>query len=425
MLVAAVRAVLVGLGHRTACYASYAEQNPDEMEIVGLADPNSMRLATFAEKWNIPDERCFSSAQELAAIPKFGDVAINGTMDEVHVETSIPLIEAGYHILLEKPIAPSPVELNLLNTAVEKSGVHVVICHVLRYAPFYNVIKQRIMSGDIGEIIHIHSTENVSYHHMAVAFVRGKWNRRETNPIMLAKCCHDLDLICWFNSGINPIKISSMGGRHFFSSKNKPDKSGENCFDCQIERECQHSAKRHYIDNNWWPFYSLSGEINYESGGEADEIASAKHISNNDYGRCVWHSDNNVADRQSVIVEFENGSIATHDLVTNSARGTRKIQITGTKGEIFGDMTTGVFTILKPAAVDGEEYHEEIVDVGVIDDLHGDGDLRLVQDFLNLVNGNTPSLATTTLIDSLNSHKIAYAADISMTESRFVNFDEI
>ena len=129
MLVAAVRAVLVGLGHRTACYASYAEQNPDEMEIVGLADPNSMRLATFAEKWNIPDERCFSSAQELAAIPKFGDVAINGTMDEVHVETSIPLIEAGYHILLEKPIAPSPVELNLLNTAVEKSGVHVVICH--------------------------------------------------------------------------------------------------------------------------------------------------------------------------------------------------------------------------------------------------------------------------------------------------------
>ncbi|MDC3290996.1 Gfo/Idh/MocA family oxidoreductase [Euryarchaeota archaeon] len=210
-----VRAVLVGLGHRTACYASYALQHPEEMEVVGLADPDSDRLAIFAEKYGIPNDKCFSSSQELAAIPRFGDIAINGTMDEVHVETTIPLVEAGYHVLLEKPIAPNSSELNLLDAAVTKAGVKVAICHVLRYAPFYNDIQQRIVAGEIGEIIHIHSTENVSYHHMAVAFVRGKWNKRAVNPIMLAKCCHDLDLICWFNSGIKPSKISSMGGASF------------------------------------------------------------------------------------------------------------------------------------------------------------------------------------------------------------------
>ncbi len=420
-----VRAVLVGLGHRTACYASYALQHPDEMEVVGLADPDGDRLANFAEKYNIPSDKCFSSSQELAAIPRFGDIAINGTMDEAHVETTIPLVEAGYHVLLEKPIAPNSSELNLLDAAVTKAGVKVVICHVLRYAPFYNAIQQRIVAGDIGEIIHIHSTENVSYHHMAVAFVRGKWNRREVNPIMLAKCCHDLDLICWFNSGIKPTKISSMGGRHFFTTKNAPEGAGENCFDCEIERDCQYSAKRHYIDNDWWSFYALAGEKNYEQGEENDTKSSAIHIAATDYGRCVWHSENDVADRQSVIIEFENGSIASHDLVSNSSRATRRLQIVGTKGEIFGDMTSGQFTLWKPAATDGKEYTQEVVDTGVSEDMHGGGDLRLVQDFLSLVRGEQPSLATTSLSDSLNSHRIAYAADISMQESRIVDFDDI
>ena len=420
-----VRAVLVGLGHRTACYASYALQHPEEMEVVGLADPDSDRLAIFAEKYGIPNDKCFSSSQELASIPRFGDIAINGTMDEIHVETTIPLVEAGYHVLLEKPIAPNSSELNLLDAAVTKAGVKVAICHVLRYAPFYNDIQQRIVAGEIGEIIHIHSTENVSYHHMAVAFVRGKWNKRAVNPIMLAKCCHDLDLICWFNSGIKPSKISSMGGRHFFTTKNAPEGAGENCFDCDIERDCQYSAKRHYIDNNWWSFYALAGEKNYEHGEETDNEMSSAHIATTDYGRCVWNSENDVVDRQSVIIEFENGSLATHDLVSNSSRATRRLQIVGTKGEIFGDMVSGQFTVWKPAAIDGKEYTKEVVDTGVSEDMHGGGDLRLVRDFLSLVRGEQPSLATTSLSDSLNSHKIAFAADISMQESRIVDFDDI
>ncbi len=420
-----VRAVLVGLGHRTACYASYALLHPEEMEVVGLADPDSDRLAIFAEKYNIPVDRCYSSSEELAAIPRFADIAINGTMDEVHVETTIPLVEAGYHVLLEKPIAPNSSELNLLDDAVSKAGVKVAICHVLRYAPFYNEIQKRIVEGEIGEIIHIHSTENVSYHHMVVAFVRGKWKNRAVNPIMLAKCCHDLDLICWFNSGIKPSKISSMGGRYFFTSNNAPEGAGENCFECDIERDCQYSAKRHYIDNDWWPFYALAGEKKYEQGEKVDDISSAEHISSTDYGRCVWRSENDVADRQSVIIEFDNGSLATHDLVSNSSRATRRIQIVGTKGEIFGDMISGKFTIYRPAAIEGEEYTEEVVDTGVIDDMHGGGDLRLVRDFLSLVRGEKPSLATTSLSDSLNSHKIAFAADISMQESRIVEFGDI
>ncbi len=183
-----VSAVLVGLGHRSVGYATYADSHPDELEIVGIAEPDDVRRARYAERFGVSPENCFVDAESLAAAPRMADVAINGTMDEIHVETTVPLLEAGYDVLLEKPIAPDEEQLRLLEDAVSRTGRKVVICHVLRYAPFYAAIKERIANGEIGDIMHIHTTENVSYHHMAVAFIRGKWRREETNPMLLAKC---------------------------------------------------------------------------------------------------------------------------------------------------------------------------------------------------------------------------------------------
>ena len=418
-----ISAVLVGLGHRSVGYATYADSHPDELEIVGIAEPDEVRRARYAERFGVPPENCFVDAESLAATPRMADVAINGTMDEIHIETTIPLLEAGYDVLLEKPIAPNEEQLRLLEDAVSRTGQKVVICHVLRYAPFYAAIKERIANGEIGDIMHIHTTENVSYHHMAVAFIRGKWRREETNPMLLAKCCHDLDLICWMKSGIKPQKVASFGGRHFFTKQNAPEGSAERCGDCSIERECEYSAIRHHVENGWWPFYALAGQPGHEQGVEIGDEQKQAHVTTSDYGRCVWHCDNDVVDRQSVIIEFEDGCVATHDMVTNSAAGTRRIQITGTKGEIHGDMVEGKFTISRPGAVAGTETIREEVQLDVQDDLHGGGDMRLVADFLGVVRGDGGSLSTTSLADSINSHLIAYAADEAMREERVVTID--
>ncbi|MDG1525400.1 MAG: Gfo/Idh/MocA family oxidoreductase [Candidatus Thalassarchaeaceae archaeon] len=420
---AVITAVLVGLGHRSVGYAAYADSHPDELQIVGLAEPDDVRRSRYAERFGVAAENCFRNAKELAAAERFADVAINGTMDEIHVQTTIPLLEAGYDVLLEKPIAPNQEQLDMLSHAVERTGQKVVICHVLRYAPFYSAIKQRIANGEIGDIMHIHTTENVSYHHMAVAFIRGKWNREEINPMLLAKCCHDLDLICWMKSGIVPRKVASFGGRHFFTRENAPAGSALRCVDCSIERDCEYSAIRHHVDNKMWPFYALAGEVNYERGDVTDEVTMRAHVAHSEYGRCVWHCDNDVVDRQSVIIEFEDGCVATHDMVTNSAKGTRRIQITGTKGDIFGDMVDGIFTISKPGAVAGSETVVEEVRLNVQEDLHGGGDLRLVEDFLSVVKGDGGSISTTVLSDSINGHLIAYAADVAMREERVVTID--
>ena len=417
---AVITAVLVGLGHRGVGYATYADSHPDELQIVGIAEPDEVRRNRYAERFGVPPENCFENAESLAAVQQFADVAINGTMDEIHIETTLPLLEAGYDVLLEKPIAPDAEQLRLLEAAVERTERRVIICHVLRYAPFYAAIKERVVNGQIGDIMHIHTTENVSYHHMAVAFIRGKWSRKEINPMLLAKCCHDLDLICWMKSGIKPKKVASFGGRHFFTSDNAPEGSALRCDDCSIERECEYSAIRHHVDNGWWPFYALAGESNHERGVELDEDAMRVHVVNSDYGRCVWHCDNDVVDRQSVIIEFEDGCVATHDMVTNSADGARRIQLTGTKGDIYGDMIGGKFTISKPGAVNGSESIVEEIQVDMQGDLHGGGDVRLVADFLSVIRGEGGSISTTTLSDSINSHLIAYAADVAMREERVV-----
>ena len=197
-----ITAIIVGAGHRAILYSLYALEHPDELKIVGVADPDPIRRKKVAEMHGFGEEMCFRSAEELAERPKLADAVINGTMDRQHVPTAVPLLRAGYDMLLEKPFAISEEEVNYLYKVVKETGRKVMICHVLRYAPFYVAIKQRLLSGEIGDIINIQATEHVSYHHLAVSFVRGKWGNEEKcgAPMLLAKCCHDMDLIMWLKS---------------------------------------------------------------------------------------------------------------------------------------------------------------------------------------------------------------------------------
>ena len=191
-----IRAVVVGAGHRAMVYASYAEAHPDQLEIVGVADLNEFRRGVVADRFGIAPNRCFESAESLAAVPRFADAVINGTMDHQHVPTALPLLEAGYDMLLEKPFAVREDELWALAEATTRNKRTVAICHVLRYAPFYAAIKREILEGTVGDIVNIQTVEHVSYHHMAVGFVRGKWSNRSRShsSMLMAKCCHDLDL---------------------------------------------------------------------------------------------------------------------------------------------------------------------------------------------------------------------------------------
>ncbi|HOP11219.1 MAG TPA: Gfo/Idh/MocA family oxidoreductase, partial [Oscillospiraceae bacterium] len=130
-------AIIIGAGHRSLTYASYAQEAPEKLKIVGVADPNPLRRAQVQKLYNLPNEALFESAEALATVPRFADAVINGTMDQQHVATSLPLLRAGYHMLLEKPFAIDEAEMWKLVQAAQENKRLVMICHVLRYAPFY------------------------------------------------------------------------------------------------------------------------------------------------------------------------------------------------------------------------------------------------------------------------------------------------
>lgn len=419
-----ITAIIVGAGHRSFVYSELAKTNPEMLKIVGVADPNPIRRKKAMDYFGFKEDMCFENAEELAKKGKLADTVINGTMDEQHLETAVPLLDAGYDMLLEKPFAPNEDEMRQIVNCAKKNNSKVMICHVLRYTPFYYAIKERIVNGEIGDIINIQTTEHVSYHHLSTSYIRGKWANSDKchTSMLLAKCCHDLDIIMWMMSETKPKQISSFGGKFQFKPENAPKEAGTICMkDCPLVDTCVYSTKRLYIDHpDRWAFYvwdALEGKKNVTI---EDKIALMK--SDSPYARCIYKCDNNVVDHQSVLINFESGATGTHNMVGGSAEPRREIHIIGTKGEIFGNFEESKFTVLKidpsPDA-HNEECDVEEVDLRVTGDMvgayggHGGGDERLAADFVKFIRGEKPSLACTSIFDSVAGHLSVYLADKS------------
>ncbi len=419
-----VTAIIVGAGHRAMVYSELALTHPDMLKIVGVADPNPVRRRKAQELYGFGDDMCFEDAAELASRGRLADAVINGTMDEQHIETAIPLLECGYDMLLEKPFAVNEQEALLLRDCAKKNNSKVMICHVLRYTPFYYSIKERIAAGEIGDIINIQTTEHVSYHHLSTSYVRGKWANSEKchTTMLLAKCCHDIDLMMWMMSETKPVQVSSFGGKYQFKPENAPENAGTVCMkDCPLVDSCVYSTKRLYIDHpDRWAFYVWDKLEHIDNPAIEDKIALMK--SDSPYARCIYKCDNDVVDHQSVLVNFRSGATGTHNMVGGSATSLRKIHIIGTKGEICGDFESSKYTVKKinpsPDA-HNEECDVEEVDLNIVGDMvgayggHGGGDGRLAADFVKFVRGEEPSLACTSIFDSMIGHMTVYRADAS------------
>ena len=412
-----VTAIIVGGGHRAFTYAELALTNPEKLKIVGIADPNPFRCEKARKMFGFPKENCFSSAEELAAVPKFADAIINGTMDHQHFETSVPLLKCGYDMLLEKPFVVNMQELESLVDIVKENGNRVMICHVLRYTPFYLAIKERILAGEIGDIISINMFEHVSYHHASTSYVRGKWGNSDIckTPMLLAKCCHDMDIMMWLMGDIKPKTVSSCGSIFQYKPEMAPEGAGEKCLvDCPHVNTCLYSAKRIYIDNpDRWEFYVWSALEDMENATIEDKINLLKGDS--PYGKCIYKSGNNVVDHQSVMVNFENGATGTHNMIGGASRPLRRIEIVGTKGEIFGEFEHNDIHVLKINPDPGKEFDEEVIDLSafVQGGGHGGGDLGLAEDFVNFIRGEKPSVSCTTIFDSVAGHKSIFLAEES------------
>lgn len=403
--------IIIGAGDRGRTYSRYSLLHPGEMKVIAVAEPDEERRLYFAKEFGLYENQCYASYEEVLSKPKFADAVIIATPDNMHFCPTVMAMEKGYDILLEKPISNKLEDCIKLNELNKKLNRLIGVCHVLRYAPFYVKLKEIVGSGAIGDVVTIEHLEGVGWWHQAHSYVRGNWrNTKESSPMILAKACHDMDIILWF-AGSNCKKISSFGSLIHFKKENAPSGSTLRCTDgCKVEAECPYSSLKLYLNMELtgWPINTISDDLSYEG--------RLKALKEGPYGRCVYYCDNDAVDHQVVSIEFENSVTASFTMSAFTEPG-RKIRIMGTMGEVSGDGVNIHYINFR-----NRKKESYIIERGGndIDTGHDSGDYALMEAFIKAVRYQDRKYISSTLDVSVQSHIMAFAAEESMKEGKVV-----
>lgn len=419
-------AMVVGCGDRAVTYCNAAKTANLPLRIIAAVDPDPERRTLMQAYFDVPEEMCFTDIDEVLRKGKIADCIINGTMDQLHMATTVPFLEQGYHILLEKPIVNNAEDLLFIAETAHRNDCKLMTCHVLRYAPFYRKAKELIDSGALGDIMHIETSERVGVSHVSVAYIRGKWKKESEcgSTMLLAKCCHDIDLLCWLNNKSVPVMADSMGGRNFIVPEKAPTGAGTRCMvDCPAKDTCKYDAELIYLKNDTWQRYAwqCTGKNYWDVAAEERERSL---MTDNPHGECAYKTNSDLVDHQTVMLQFADGSTATHTMLSGCAKAGRSLFISGTDGEIEGFADNGYF-MLRHYDPKTLGYTETKIDFnesdGNISGGHYGGDARLVQDFIALLSGQEPSVSCTRIEDSLYGHLCVYAADEALRQGRRIS----
>lgn len=410
-----VAAVTLGAGNRGTVYGNFASRFPGQLKIIGVAEPRPFRNDRYAKQHAIPDAHRFDTWERVFERPKFADAVIVSTPDNLHYAPCVKALEMGYDVLLEKPIAPTEKECRDILALAKKTGRIVAVCHVLRYAPYFVQMKKLLAEGAIGEIISVQHFEPIEHTHMAHSYVRGNWhNSRETTPIILAKSCHDLDIIKWVID--KPGKqIVAMGDLKWFKKENAPEGSTERCTDgCAVERQCPYSAVKEYYERR-----SRLSVLDLPEDKALHDKTIMERLKTTNYGRCVYRMDNDQPDHYITSIRFADNVTANFSMEAFTSYAGRRTRLMGSMGDVVGDMDeltitdfrTGKQIKLRPQYEDVQEYKNSG---------HGGGDWLLVKDFVQAVSQQNAALLTSTIDASIESHVMGFMAELSRKTGRIM-----
>ena len=395
-----LKMAIVGFGQRGGIYGEYSKANSEKIEVSAVVESAEDRR--LRAKAMFPEAQVYSRLEEFVQLAPAADFVAVCTQDKQHKEHAVTLMKAGYDLLLEKPIANTKEDCIEIYEASKKYNKKVIVCHVLRYTPFYRKVKEIVESGKLGNIINVHAGENVGFYHFAHSFVRGPWrNSKESSPVILAKCCHDMDILRYL-IGKKCLSVSSVGNLKYFKKENAPRVETKYCSDCP-EKNCTYKAQTLYIH----PQYRWTA--NYFSLWSDDEETVLRTLKKTQYDRCVYDCDNDVCDHQETLIRFEGGVAASLSLTAFSAKNYRDIKIHGTQAELYGN------TEINEIMVSYFSGKEEKYPIDLPDEVTGGhlgGDYYLMESLYKFFNGE--EVKELSLLDvSLESHLMSFAAEES------------
>jgi predicted dehydrogenase len=408
-----LRIAVLGCGSRGRTYARLAATMPERYQIVAVADHYEERTATLTSLGQPGQIQVFGSDKDLFAAGKLADLLIIGTQDTDHFDNAMDAMDVGYDLLLEKPAAETLERCEQLDAKAREKGCRILPCFVLRYTPFYQAVKQFIDSGKLGRIMSIRASEGVEAFHQAHSYVRGHWAKSGVaSPMIVAKCSHDTDLLCWF-AGSTPKSITSHGRLDWFKKENAPEGAPKRCTDgCPVAKDCIYDAHRYLNEKRNFLRMVMPGAAGETGAYELPEEPIIEFLKTSDWGRCVYHCDNDVVDHQILSAEMENGITAS--LTMTAFDCDRTIEVFGTRGCLRGGQPyqrAGAHELWYYDHYTGETEGvpvEKPTDEGYAG--HGGGDFGIVDSLDHLFAGPN---ALEPGLDGLAGHRLAYQAEES------------
>lgn len=434
--------IVIGAGDRG--YDAYAKAllaDPELGRVVAVADPDEGRRARFAARYGLDEADGYPGWDEICAQPRLADWALVATGDRHHVEPTLAALDAGYHVLLEKPMALDEADCVRLVEAAEAADRILGVCHVYRFSHLFDRLHQVVRSGVLGRVLSIQQSENVAWWHYAHSYVRGH-TRRSDVPWLLQKSCHDLDVISWLADD-RAVEVSSFLRPTELTDANAPDGAPTHCIEgCPHQPECPYDAVALYRDlrpllgdlthtrrplglstvagvaqralpalrrvpvepvrraTEWWRWPVSAVTDDHTPEGLDEALRTTR------WGRCAWKvGDNDQPSAQATQIRFANDVVASFLLQSSSHRSMRYVRVDGTEGSAFGHLFAldGELSVADHRT--GRVHHERLPPAY---DGHGGGERPLFLDFLAAVrDGRAPR---TSARASLESHRIAFAA---------------
>jgi len=144
-----MRIALLGTGWIMDFHARAALEHPGA-ELVAAANWREPSLRRLAERYGIA--RTTTDWRALATDPAV-DAVVIGTPNALHAAQAIAFLEAGKHVLVEKPMAPTVAEADAMVAAARGAGAFLMVAHCWRFHPDVRALRARVEAGELGEIV--------------------------------------------------------------------------------------------------------------------------------------------------------------------------------------------------------------------------------------------------------------------------------
>src|SRR5262249_22308 len=147
---------VIGLGFFGEKHAAVVSSLP-QAELRAVCSQRKERLQEIQQRLGVP--RGYRDYHELLADPHVEAVTVVTHVDD-HVAPTVAALEAGKHVLLEKPMARTAAESDRILAAAKKAGTSFMVGHICRFNPRYAIARERIRAGALGQVVSLYARRN-------------------------------------------------------------------------------------------------------------------------------------------------------------------------------------------------------------------------------------------------------------------------